>query len=96
MPQTVAACPEGESTSLVRKCARRLRSSAGSALASASKRRGHLKLGTGSDDSCKRALEAACLCQDADGCDRDTGPADARTTMNHLLPSSLVLLVLDV
>ena len=42
------------------------------------------------------ALEAACFCQDADGCGRDTGPADARTAMNHLLPSSLVLLLLDV
>ena len=96
MPQTVAASPEGKCTSLVRKCARGLRSSAGSALASGSKRRGHLKLGTRSDDFCKCALEAACVCQDADGCGRDTGPADARTTMNHLLPWSLVLLVLDV
>ena len=88
--------PEGECTSLVRKCARRLRSSAGSAWASGSKRRGHLKLGTGSDDSCKHALEAASLCQDADGRGSDTGPADARSAMNHLLPSSLVLLLLDV
>jgi len=96
---------ERECTSVARKRARarRLRSRPSSALASELQSNCSPKAPGGVSSSeirCadvgKRALEAACFRQDADGRGRDKGLADARTTMNHLLPSSLVPLMLYV
>ena len=92
-----------EPGSETRPRARRLRSRASSALASELQSNCSPKAPGGVSSSeirCadvgKRALEAACFRQDADGRGRDKGLADARTTMNHLLPSSLVPLMLYV